>query len=157
MVKPCPTTPIDADSFCMQIENDCQGLPGRLHVCEEAHTRCPTKQEFSLARNRHGGAVHRHDALCTASLVSSSCAGSRRFPYIHKQVRSLPPVLHMIAPEQAPGCRVAEEIDSGDSQWGGKGPDLVDSVISISPRPPPSITVVCGLPLDHINRLFSGY
>ena len=80
--------------------------------------------------------------------------------YIHEQVRSLPPlstVLHMIAPEQAPGCRVAEEIDSGDSQLGGKGPELVDSVISISPRAPPSITVVCGLPLDHINRLFSGY
>ena len=80
--------------------------------------------------------------------------------YIHEQVRSLPPlstVLHMIAPEQAPGCRVAEEIDSGYSQWGGKGPELVGSVISISPRPPPSITVVCGLPLDHINRLFSGY
>ena len=100
-----------------------------------------------------------HTALLPASLVSSVPALGV-ISYIHEQVRSLPPlstVLHMIAPEQALGCRVAEEIDSGDSQWGGKGPELVGSVIGISPWPPPSITVVCGLPLDHINRLFSGY
>ena len=45
------TTPIDADSFCMQIKNDYQGFPGSSSVCEDAHAWCPTKQEISLAWN----------------------------------------------------------------------------------------------------------
>ena len=103
--------------------------------------------------------MHHHAALLPASLVSSVPALGV-ISYIHEQVRSLPllsTVLLETLPQQAPECRVAGEIDSADSQWGGKGPEPVGSVIGISPRPPPSITVVCGLPLDHKNWLFSGY
>ena len=57
----------------------------------------------------------------------------------------------------ASGCQNAQEIDSGCG-WGDEEgfPELCHVLIP-SHQPAPSITVICGLPLDHINQLFSGY
>ena len=85
----------------------------------------------------------------------------RRFTAIQQVVQSVYSLSKLFSGIALHGSKLtcgAQKIDSGCVQWDGEGFPELGCVLIPSHRPPPSITVVCGLPsLDHINRLFSGY
>ena len=96
-------------------------------------------------------------ALLLALHLRGDCRRFTAIQQVVQSVYSLSKLFSGIALHGSKLTRGAQKIDSGCVQWDGEGFPELGCVLIPSHRPAPSITVVCGLPLDHINRLFSGY